>query len=85
MLVPESSVLSIVVIVDSKVNTTEGDDVQPVILKNSKAKRKSGSKANLSVISVTFVVFFFFGRRSHFQQQLSDFFFHLTQLVLLLL
>ena len=43
---------------DSKVNTTEGGDAQPVILKkNSKTKKKSsGSKANLSVISVTFVV-----------------------------
>ena len=38
MLVPESSVLSIVVVVVPKVNTTEGGDVKPVILKELQGK-----------------------------------------------
>ena len=67
---------------DSKVNITEGGDVQLVILKELQAKKKSGSKANLSVISVTFAVSL---EEVTSNNNLSDFFFHLTQFVSLLL
>ena len=42
----------------SKVKTQKEGDAQPVILKKGipRQRKKSGSKANLSVVSVTFVV-----------------------------
>ena len=82
MLVSESSVLKCCGYDDPKVNTTEGGYVQPVILKELQGKKKSGSKANLSFISVIFVVSW---KEVTSNNNLSDIFFHLTQLVPLLL
>ena len=54
-----------------------------LFLRNFKAKKKSGSKANLSVISVAFIVAVSW--KKSLTTTFSDFFFHLTQLVSLLL